>query len=106
MRDRELAVGILLQMTNRLVFVGIDHELLLARNREEREHVTARERSDKRLLWIDVGRIAEIGRGGRRRHRMAAVEAPSVLARILLMRKLSATALPFQCYFVFGHVFV
>jgi hypothetical protein len=33
-------VGILLQMTNRLVFVGIDDELL-TRNREEREHVTA-----------------------------------------------------------------
>ena len=35
---------------------------------------------------------------------MAAVEYPGVIARILLIRKFGATALPFQSYFVFGHV--
>jgi hypothetical protein len=34
---------------------------------------------------------------------MAAIEAPSMIARILLIGKLSAAALPFQTYFVFGH---
>src|SRR5438552_1481157 len=91
-------------MANRLVLVRIDHEPLLGRKRQECKHVTARNCSDKRLLWIDMGRIAEISRGRRRHHRMAAVEAPGMIARILLIRKLSAAALSFQCHFVFGHV--
>jgi hypothetical protein len=36
---------------------------------------------------------------------MAAIEAPGMIARILLIEKLSSTALPFQSYFVFRHVF-
>jgi hypothetical protein len=35
---------------------------------------------------------------------MAAVEAPGMIARIPLIGKLSSAALPFQSYFVFGHV--
>ena len=89
-----------------MILVRVEHELLLARNRQEREHVAARERSDERLLGIDIGGIAEIGRRRRGRHRMAAVEAPGMIARILLIRKLSSTALPSQSHFVFGHAFV
>src|SRR5262245_48144221 len=91
-------------MADRMILVRIEHELLLARNRQEREHVAARERSDERLLGIDIGGIAEIGRRRRGRHRMAAVEAPGMIARILLIRKLSSTALPSQSHFVFGHM--
>src|SRR5262249_29141539 len=36
---------------------------------------------------------------------MAAIEAPGMIARILLIGKLSSAAIPFQGYFVFGHVF-
>src|SRR5215469_6309522 len=36
---------------------------------------------------------------------MAAIEAPGMIARILLIGKLSSAALPFQSYFVFSHVF-
>src|ERR1700745_375023 len=52
-----------------------------------------------------MGRIAEISRRRRRRHRMAAVETQSMIARVLLIRKLSSSALPFQSHFVFGHIF-
>ena len=41
--DRQLAVGVFLHMADRFVLVGIEHELLLTGNRQEREHVTARE---------------------------------------------------------------
>jgi hypothetical protein len=37
---------------------------------------------------------------------MAAIEAPGMITRILLIGKLSSAALPFQSYFVFGHVFI
>jgi hypothetical protein len=36
---------------------------------------------------------------------MAAIEAPGMIARILLIGKVSSAALPFQSYFVFGHAF-
>jgi hypothetical protein len=35
---------------------------------------------------------------------MAAIEAPGMIARIPLIGKLSSAAIPFQSYFVFGHV--
>src|SRR2546430_3090454 len=35
---------------------------------------------------------------------MTAVEGPGVIARIFLIRKFGATALPFQSHSVFGHV--
>jgi hypothetical protein len=35
---------------------------------------------------------------------MAAVEYPGMIARILLIRKFGAAALPFQGHSVFGHV--
>src|SRR6266545_1095792 len=90
-------------MANRRVLVRIEHELLLTGNRQEREHVAARECGYESLLGIDIRRIAEISRGRRRHHHMAAVEAPSMITRILLIRKLSSAALPFQGHFVFGH---
>src|SRR6266404_5651202 len=93
-------------MADRMILVRVEHEFLLARDRQEREHVAARERSDESLLGIDIGWIAEISRGRGCRHRMAAVEAPGMIARILLIRKLSSAALPFQSHFVFGHAFV
>src|SRR5262249_45527011 len=40
-----------------------------------------------------------------RRHCIAAVETPSMIARVLLISKLSTSALPFQSHFVFGHIF-
>src|ERR1700719_2069757 len=41
--DGHLAFGIFFHVANRLVLVGIEHELLLTRNRQKREHMTARE---------------------------------------------------------------
>ena len=40
--------------------------------------MTARERSDKPLLWINVAGLPRLGQGGRRRHHMAAVKTPIV----------------------------
>ena len=66
-RDRQLAVLILLHVTDGFIGVFVEQELLFAGDGEKREHVAARERSDKRFLRIDILRVAEIGRGGRRR---------------------------------------
>src|SRR5262249_49028075 len=41
--DHQLAVSVFLHMADCLVLVRIEHELLLTGNRQEREHVTARE---------------------------------------------------------------
>src|SRR5262249_61342163 len=90
-------------MSDRMILVRVEDEFLLARDRQKREHVAARERSDESFLGIDIGGITEISRGRGCRHRMAAVEAPGMIARILLIRKLSAAALPFQRHFVLGH---
>src|SRR5215813_15565634 len=67
--------------------------------------VVASARAYESLLGIDIRRVPQISGGRRRRHRMAAIEAPSMIARILLIGKLSSAALPFQSYFVFGHAF-
>ena len=48
-------------------------------------------------------RVPQISGGRRRRHRMAAIEAPGMIARIPLIGKLGSAAVPFQSYFVFGH---
>src|SRR5580704_4849803 len=53
-----------------------------------------------------MARITKISRCRCRRHGVAAVETPGMIARILLIRKLSASALPFQSHFVFGHIFL
>src|SRR5262245_16934734 len=92
-------------MTDCFVLVRIEHELLLTGNRQEREHVTARECSYESLLGIYIRRVPQISGGRRRRHRMTAIEAPGMIARILLIGKLSSAALPLQSYFVFGHPF-
>src|SRR6516165_2901138 len=89
-----------------MILVRVEDKLLLACNRQKREHVAARERSDESLLGIDISGIAEISRGRGRRHRMATVEAPGMIARVLLIRKLSSTALPSQRHFVFRHASV
>src|SRR5690242_9510353 len=91
-------------MANCGVLVRIEHEFWLTGNRQECEHVTARERSYERLLGIDIRRVPKISGGRRRRSRMAAIEAPGMIARILLIGKVSSASLPFQSYFVFGHV--
>ena len=101
--DRHLPVGVLLHVADRLVLVLIEHKLLLTRNRQERKHVAARKRSDKRLLGINISGIAEISGRRRCRHCVAAVEAPAMVTRILLIRKFSAAAFPLYCRSVFGH---
>src|SRR5262249_56482884 len=63
--DRQLAFGILLHMSDHMILVRVEGELLPARDRQKREHVAARERSDEGLLGIDIGGITEVkpGRG-------------------------------------------
>src|SRR4029077_7205464 len=99
------AFGILFHMADCFVGVVIKHKLLLTCDREKGEHVATGERGDESFFGIDVGRIAQIGRRGRSRHGVAAVEAPGVIARIFLINKFGARALPTPVYFVFGHTF-
>src|SRR5437762_3650428 len=105
-RNRQSAFRIFLHMADRFVGVIIEHKLLFTCDREKSEHVTTGERGDECFFGIDVGRIAKISWRGRSRHGVAAVKAPGVIARIFLINKFSAAALPTQSYFVFGHAFV
>ena len=60
----ESPFGIFIHVANGIVNIFVEHELFFARDREEREHVTARKRCHEGLLRIDQVRITEIlGRG-------------------------------------------
>src|ERR1039458_2080405 len=92
-------------MTDGVIKVFVQNEFLLTSDREKREHVTTGERSDERFLRIDIFRVAKIGGRGRGRHFVAAVEFPSVIARILLILERRIAALPGESDFMFGHIF-
>ena len=102
-RDREFALRILLHVADRFIDIFIQHEFLLTSDREEGEHVTAGERSDKRFLRVDMLRVAEIGRRGRGLHFVATIKSPGVIARIFLIVERRIAALPGESDFVFGH---
>jgi len=105
-RNREPAFRIFFHMADGLVRIVIKDKLLFTRDREKGEHVATGKRSNEGFFGINVGRIAKISRRSRSRHGVAAVEAPSVIARIFLINKFGPAALPTQSYFVFGHFFV
>jgi hypothetical protein len=102
-RDRQLPVLVFLHVADGLIGVFVEHELLFAGNRQEREHVAARERSDKRFLGIDIFWIPDISRRGGRLHFVAAVEFPSMIARIFLVFERRIAAFPTKINFMFGH---
>src|ERR1700681_501863 len=58
-RDRHLAVLVFLHVTDGIIGVFVEHKLLFAGDGEERKHVAAPARSDKRFLRIDIFRIPE-----------------------------------------------
>src|SRR5205085_5012629 len=94
---------VFLHVTDGFVRVFVQNEFLFAGHGQEREHVATGERRDKRFFRIGVRGIPEIRRRGRRRHLMAAVEFPGVVARILLIFERLIAALPGERNFVFGH---
>ena len=104
--DCQPAFRILFHMADRLVGVFVENKLLFTCDGEKGEHVTTGEGSDKRFLGIDVGWVTKISRRCSRRHGMAAIKAPGVIARIFLINEFSAAALPTQSNFMFGHTFV
>src|SRR4030095_11403856 len=105
-RDCQPAFRILFHMADRFVRVIVENKLLFRCDGEKGEHVTTGEGSDKRFLGIDVGWVAQISRRCSRRHGMAAIKAPGMIARIFLVNEFSAAALPTQSNFMFGHTFV
>ena len=76
LRDEELAARVLGHDADRLVLIAIDDEALLRRNREERQHVAARQRRDERFLRID-----RVLPGHRQRHDRAARTTPEPRCR-------------------------
>ena len=102
-RDCQFAVLIFLHVTDSIVDIFVEQELLFAGDGEEREHVAAGKRSDKRFLGVDQLRISQIRRGGRRLHFVTAVEFPGVIAVIGLILEVGCGALPGERHFVFGH---
>src|SRR5437588_12089271 len=101
--DGEPAFRVLLHVTDCFVSVIIQDKLLFTRDREKGEHVTTGERSDESLLGIDVGRIAQIGRRGGRGYLAATIEAPGVIARLLLINKFSSAVVATQSNLVVVH---
>ena len=85
--------------------VFVEHELLFARDRKKSQHVTTRERGDKRFLRIDKLRVSEIRRRSRRLHFVSAIKFPGVIAWIFLILERRVAALPSESNFMFGHAF-
>ncbi len=77
------------------VFVAVDDETLLGCEREEPQHVAARNRRNERFLGVDAGRIRQRRAHDRRRRRCrndgAAVEAPFVRARVAVAREVGVS---------------
>jgi hypothetical protein len=103
--DRHLAFRVLIHVADRVINVFVQNEFLLTGDRQEGKHVTTGERSDERFLGINIFRVAQISGRGRGRHFVAAVEFPSVIARILLILERCIAALPGESDFMFGHIF-
>src|SRR4051812_11579342 len=100
------ALRVLFHVSDSLVFIGVEDELLLTRDREKSEHVTTGKRGHKSFLGIHIRRIAKVGGSGGAGHGMAAVKAPSMIARIFRIGELGVAAFPTKSGFVFGHSLV
>ena len=103
--DRQFAFGVLFHVADRFINIVVHDELLFTRDRQKGQHMTTRERRDKRLLGINLFWIAQIGGRSRSGHFVAAIKLPSVIARILLIIERRIAPLPGESNFVFGHVF-
>src|SRR5438477_11336103 len=79
-RNRKATIGILLHMPNCFVNIVIKHKLLLTRDREKSEHVTTGKRGDKGFLRINVLWVTKISWRRSRRHAVAPIKAPGMIA--------------------------
>src|ERR1700738_3786875 len=83
--DGELAVGVFFNVPYCVVFIAVDDKTLVRGKREKRQHVSARQRRDKRRFGIDSLRIAQIGGRGGSRYLHATIEPPHVIAILSLL---------------------
>jgi hypothetical protein len=102
-RHGELAIGVLLKESDGIVLVAIDKKAFVRREGEESQHVTTRERRDKSRLGIDTLWITQIGARGGAQNLDPVVEAPNVIATVILLAEIGAVARPFDLGFVLGH---
>lgn len=63
-RNSHPALLVLLEISHRMVALPVDDEALLRRDRQEREHMTARQCRDQGFLGIHEHGITTEGRGG------------------------------------------
>ena len=93
--------------TYSLVMIAVHQVSLLRSQKKKREHVTARDRGNKRFFRVHVcrvrpGRRHDRGRG-RSRDRHAAIEGPGVLAGIFSGKEFGVGSVPNDGGFMFGH---
>ena len=100
--DGELAVRVPFNAPDGVVFVAVDNEPPVRRQREKRQHVAARQRCDKRGLGIDALRIAQIRRRGGSRHLDAVIEPPDMVATVILIAEVGVVTRPFNVGLVFS----
>lgn len=83
-RDRLDAVGAAIERADGVVLVALDHQATCGGERQEPQHVAARQRGHEGFLGIDrIGgrpRRRYVGGRGRGAHDAAAIEAPLVHA--------------------------
>src|SRR6266478_865724 len=93
-RNRQFALRIFLHNADRFIDIFIQYELLFARDRKERKHVTARKRCHKCLLRIDQLWVTQVSRCSRCLHFVSASKFPGVITRIFLILERLIAALP------------
>ena len=99
---------VLVEHADRVVHIALDHELALAGEVQEPQHVAGGERGDERLLGIDPARRRHGARNVRWRgvalHRDVVFEAPEVPAAVGLVDEVAPVARPLDAGAVLAHI--
>ena len=99
--DDHLAGLVLGHVSDSIVFVAFDGQLLKRGERQKGEQMAAGEGRDESLFGIDAVWIAEIlGRGGSIQDG-AVFEGPGMVARVVLVAEIEAVPFPREIGFVF-----
>jgi hypothetical protein len=103
MGNGELAVRVLFQAPDGVIFIIIDDKTFIGRHGEKSQHMATRQSRNKGRLWIDALRIAEICRRCGGRHFDTVFEPPEVITAVSLVAEFNPVSRPYDSCFVFRH---